>query len=167
MAQNLTEKDFETLSWHDNIVYGLRFDVGDSSQGDWRSDLVLDIDHIVEWICGTGGLPSVPLREAGVAQFRVAPASLIFHHVTDLDIGLNFGDSGHRTAMNEPSIDAITRQRIKDQKICLDRPYYRWRIAFNLPPGGEIGFGASGFSMELRADPVLTDEQRLSPADRA
>ena len=69
--------------------------------------------------------------------------------------------------MNEPSIDAITRQRIKDQKICLDRPYYRWRIAFNLPPGGEIGFGASGFSMELRADPVLTDEQRLSPADRA
>lgn len=28
MAQNLTEKDFATLSWHDNIVYGLRFDVG-------------------------------------------------------------------------------------------------------------------------------------------
>ena len=157
MAHNLTEKDFETTSWHDNIVYGLRFDVGDSFRNDWRSDLVLDIDHIVEWICGT----------AGGAQFRVAPASLIFHDVTDLKLAVDFGDSGHRTAMNELSIDAITRERIEDQKICLDRPYYRWRIAFNLPRGGEIGFGASGFSMELRADPVLTGEQRLAAADRA
>lgn len=33
--------------------------------------------------------------------------------------------------------------------------------------GGEISFGASGFSQALRAEPVLTDEQRLSPADRA
>ncbi len=64
MAQNLTEKDFETLSWHDNIVYGLRFDVGDIGRDDWRSELILDIDHIVEWICGTGG---------GGAQFHVAP----------------------------------------------------------------------------------------------
>ncbi len=157
MAQNLEEKDFETISWHDNIVYGLRIDVGDRSQGDWRSDLVLDIDHIVEWICGTDG----------GAQFRVAPASLTFHDVTDLDIGLTFGDGGDQTSMNEPSIDAITRERIKDQKICLDRPYYLWRIAFNLPRGGEISFGASGFSMDLRAEPVLTDEQRLSAADRA
>ena len=36
---------------------------GDPDDGDWTSDLVRDIDFIVEWICGTGG----------GGQFRVAP----------------------------------------------------------------------------------------------
>jgi hypothetical protein len=156
MEHRRSEVDFDHLSWHDNALYGVRFDVGDSDRADWHSDLVLDIDHIVEWICGV----------AGRAQFRVAPATLTFHHATDLRIAIDWGDSGGRTALHELSINSITRERIQDQKICLDRPYYRWRIELNWPQGGEITFGASGFTQVLRAEPVLLDEQKLSPLDR-
>ncbi len=157
MEPTATETDFEDLSWHDNLVYGLRLDVGDPDRGTWHSNLVLDIDHIVEWVCG---------GERGV-RFRVAPATLTFHDATDLRIAVDLGGRGGQIALNELSIAGITRAPVADQKICLDRPYYRWRIALNLPEGGEIAFGASGFTQVLRAAPVLLDEQRLAAADRA
>ena len=151
-----TGDDFARLSWHDNTVYGLRLEIGDPERGDWRSNLVLDIDHIVEWICGS----------AGSARFRVAPATLSFHHATDLRIAVDCGDSGGQVALHALCIDTVARERIVDQKICLDRPYYRWRIAFNWPRGGEIRFAASDFTLALRAEPVLQDQQQLSPLDR-
>lgn len=156
MRPPTTDADFARLSWHDDTLYGLRLEVGDVARDDWRSELVLDLDHIVEWVCGADRS----------ARFRVAPATLTFHDVTDLRVALDWGHSGHRTALSEPQIDRITRAAVADQKICLDRPYYRWRIAFNWPRGGEIGFGASGFSQTLRTAPALLDQQRLPPADR-
>ncbi len=158
MDQTADGSDFDRMTWHDNLIYGLRLDVGDSDRGDWRSDLVLDIDHIAEWICGPGD---------DEARFRVAPATLTFHDVTDLVIVVDCGDSGGRTGLNELSIQAITRERIRDQKVCLDRPYYRWRMALNLPAGGRIEFAASDFTQVLRAEPVERQQPRLSPADRA
>lgn len=156
MAQPASSSDFDDLCWHDNALYGLRVNVGDRERGDWRSDLVLDIDHIVAW-----------LRDADAQiRFRVAPATLTFHDVTDLKIAIDCGDSGGQIALNALSIDAIARERLRDQRICLDRPYYRWRIALNLPQGGAITFGASGFTQILRAEPVVQDQQQLSPAER-
>jgi len=156
MAQPASNPDFDDRSWHDNAVYGLRLDLGDCGRGDWHADLVLDIDHIVEWLCGEG-------RQI---RFRVAQATLTFHDVTDLQIAIDCGDSGGRTALRPLSIDGISRKRIEDQKICLDRPYYRWRITLNDPQGGAITFGASGFTQVLRAAPVLLDQQQLPPANR-
>ncbi|MHA1151995.1 MAG: hypothetical protein ACTSQ7_04895 [Alphaproteobacteria bacterium] len=147
---------FEELSWHDDTLYGLRFDVGDSFQGDWRADLVLDIDHIVEWICGTDG----------GAQFRVAPATLVFHGATDLKIAIDWGDSGDRTALHEISIDGIAREPVPDQEGYPPRQHYRWRIALNWPQGGAISFGARGFTQTLRAEPLLLDQQRLPAGPR-
>ena len=157
MDRPLTEADFDRLSWHDNTVYGVRLDIGDPDRGDWHANLVVDLDYIVEWLCDG----------AGRCRFRVAPATLSFHDATDLRIAIDCGDSGGRIALHGLSIDRIERDRITDQKICLDRPYWRWRVAFNWPQGGEISFGASGFTQTLRAAPVLLDDQRLSPADRA
>ncbi len=148
--------NFADVSWHDNTLYGLRFDVGDPEAGAWHSDLVLDIDHIVEWVRGA---------EGGV-MFRVAPATLLFHDVTDLKIGIDWGDSGHRTALHPASIDRVTRASVANQQICLDRPYYHWQITLNWPRGGEISFGASDFSQHLRAAPVLQAQQQLT-GDRA
>jgi hypothetical protein len=156
VAQPVSSPGLDGLSWHDNALYGVRLDIGDCARGDWHADLVLDIDHIVEWLCGEG-------RQI---RFRVAPATLTFHHVTDLQIAIDCGDSGGRTALHALSIDAITRERILDQKTCFDRPYYRWRIGLNLPAAGALSFGASGFTQVLRAEPVLLDQQQLSPADR-
>ena len=156
MSDDASRSDFESLSWHDNTLYGLRLDVGDSFRGDWHADLVLDIDHIVEWVRG----------EAGRVQFRVAPATLTFHGVTDLRIAIDWGDSGDRTALHEISIDGITREPVPDQPGYPAREHYRWRIALNWPKGGAIGFGAKGFTQTLRTQPVLLDEQRLNAAER-
>jgi len=99
VAQPSSSPGLDDRSWHDNALYGVRLDVGDCARGDWHADLVLDIDHIVEWLCGEG-------RQV---RFRVAPATLTFHHVTDLRIAIDCGDSGGGIALHPLSIDRITR----------------------------------------------------------
>lgn len=71
-----TNADFERLSWHDNHVHGLRIVEGEHGSG----ELVLDIDHIVEW------LPPVE----GSCRFLLAPATLTFHEVYDLRIEIDY-----------------------------------------------------------------------------
>jgi hypothetical protein len=144
----------DEASWHDNLVYALLFNVGDVAKGDRRSELVLDIDHIVEWICGTNG----------GARFRIAPATLTFHDVTDLRVSFDFGGSGHRQTLNELSIAAISQEPVPTPSVA--QPYGRWRIELNLPRGGEITFGASGYTQTFRAEPVLLDDQRLPARGR-
>jgi hypothetical protein len=108
-----TEADFERLSWHDCHLWRLDVGAGDPDEGDWTSDLLLGIDFIVEWLCGVGGR----------AQFRIAPATLVFHGVTDPRIAIDWGDSGSRTAIHPVSIDRIERVPVTGQKVYLDRPY--------------------------------------------
>ena len=151
-----TEADFERLSWHDSHIWAVALRAGNPDDGDWTSDLVLDIDFIVEWVCGVGG----------GGRFRVAPATLVFHGVTDPKIDIDWGRSGFQVALHPVSIGSVEREPIQDQNVHLDRPYYRWRIRLNWPDGGEIAFGAVGFTQSLRAEPVLTDNQCLSLRER-
>ena len=151
MPTQQTNDDFPNLSWHDNHIYGIHFAI----QG-WDAGLVFDIDYIVEWVCGVDG----------GAQFQVVPATLRFHNVTDLKLDIDWGDSGFQVALHEVSIDQIKRERITNQKICLDRPYYRWTIETNFPRPGSITFGADNFTQTLRADPVTQDEQKLARESR-
>jgi hypothetical protein len=156
MSSDSDESEPLEPSWHDNSVYGFQLVLGDHERGDWRSELMLDIDHIVEWVCAPGGRP----------RFRIAPATLVFHDVTDLQIAIDCGDTSGQVALHALSIDRVARARIRDQKVCFDRPYYRWRIELNWPKGGSIVFAASGFTQTLRAEPVLQDEQQLPAAMR-
>ncbi len=157
MPASYTESDFERLSWHDCHIWGIELRAGDPGEGDWTSDLALDIDFIVDWLCGVGG----------GGQFRVAPATLVFHGVTDLRINVDWGASGFQASLHEASIDRIEREPVREQKVYLDRPYYRWRIRLNWPESGEIAFGAVGFTQMLRAEAVLKDQQRLSFRERS
>jgi hypothetical protein len=156
VAVAYTESDFDRLSWHDCHVWRLELRAGDPETNDWTSDLVLDLDFIAEWLCEVGG----------GARFRVAPATLVFHGVTDLRIGIDWGSTGFQCALHEVSIDRIERAPIQDQKVFLDRPYYRWIIRLNWPSSGEIAFGAVGFTLTLRGEPVLIDKQSLSRLER-
>ncbi len=157
MKPTHTESDFDELSWHDNSIHGVEFRIGDHDIEDWTSDLVFDIDFIVEWVCGVDRHP----------KFKVAPATLSFHDVTDLNMNVKSLDNGFQVSIRNFSIDKIERERIKNQKICLDRPYYRWRILLCDPPDGEISFGASGFTQQLRRAPILSDAQTLPHHKRA
>ena len=145
-----SEADFDDLSWHDNHIHSIHFDCHD-----FESRLRLEIDHIVEW--------TKPNPEE--FAFWVAPASLVFDHVTDLRIDIEFDSSGYQVVIHQVSIHQISRELVPVQKICLDRPYYIWTIETNWP-AGEISFGASGFSQVLRANPILTGEQQLSTHER-
>jgi hypothetical protein len=156
MSDLVSDSDFDRLSWHDCHVWGLSIGAGDPDAGDWTSDLTLDLDFIVEWICGVDKS----------FQFRVAPATLTFHGVTDLRIGIEWGEGAHQVAIHPMSIDRIERERVGQQRVFLDRLYYRWRIVLNWPAGAEIAFGAVGFPQQLRAEPVLSARQHLSRHER-
>jgi hypothetical protein len=157
MSDLVTDSDFDGLSWHDCHLWGLSIGAGDPDRGDWTSDLIIDLDFIVEWVCGVDK----------TFQFRVAPATLTFHGVTDLRIGVECGDSALQAAIHPMSIDRIAREQVEHQKVFLDRRYYRWRILFNWPAGGEIAFGAVGFTQRLRAAPLISPRQQLSRHQRA
>jgi len=150
LKQTFTHADFDQISWHDNEINGFEFRVGDPDKDDWTSDLLLDIDHIVEWV-----------RKEDKFQFLIAPATLVFHGVTDLRVDIDSGQVGYQVALPLPSIAEIEREPIADQKVYLDRPYYRWYIRLNGTPDGEITFGAYGFTQTLRREPVLCQQQRL------
>ena len=153
---SLTDADFDDVSWHDCHVWGVSVGAGDPDTSDWTSDLALDLDFIVEWICGVNQ----------TFQFRVAPATLVFHGVTDPRIGVSWGEGGLQAAIHPISIDRIVREPLEQQKVFHDRPYYRWTIRSNWPAGGEITFGATGFTQRLRSEPVLSPRQHLSRHER-
>lgn len=151
MPNTFTEADFDTLSWHDDEIHAFELRVGNPDRDAWTSDLVLDLDHIVEW---------VP-QEGGGMRFRVAPATLVFHGATDLRIDVDCNTTGLQASLALPSIAAIEREPITDQRVYLDRSYYRWRIRLNGTPSGEIAFGAVGFTQTLRGEPVVSEQPRL------
>ncbi len=151
-----TDADFDRLSWHDCHIWAVELHAGNPDDKDWTSDLVLDIDFIVDWIRTVDG----------GGRFRVSPATLVFHGVTDLKIDIDWGRSGFQAALHPASIDHVQRELIRDQKVYLDRPYYRWRIRLNWPGSSEIAFGAVGFTQSLRSEAILTEQQCLSLKER-
>ena len=151
-AGQATDADFDRLSWHDNVIHGFRISLPEPELGDWRSDLILDIDYIVEWLCG----------DPQDVRFRVAPADLVFHDVGDLKIGLEY-PSG---MLSEISINTIHRMPAKPAH---DRgpPSYDWRIEVHAPPRAALSFRASGFTQTLRGEPLTLPQQSLTRAQRA
>jgi hypothetical protein len=87
--------------------------------------------------------------------------------VTDPKIDIDWGRSGLQVSLHPASIDSIERELLRNQKVYLDRPYYRWSIRLNWPESSEIAFGAVGFTQTLRAEPVLSDKQSLSRSERS
>jgi len=143
-------------SFHDNLIHGLHLRPAEPESGDWRHELWLDIDHIAEWVCGADG----------GAAFRVAPATLVFHDVTALKVAADFAASGRQDTINALSIDSVTRTPARLESAIGAVECYRWRVALNDPPGGEISFGASRYTLTHRAAPVLQDQQSLPGSAR-
>ena len=156
MGDVWTETDFDRMSWHDCHVWGLEFRTGNPDDDDWTSDVVLGIDYIVEWLCGVDRS----------ARFRVAPARLVFHGVTDLSVAVDWGRSGFQIAPTEVFINRLARAAVADQKVYLDRPYYHWVLEFSALTKGSIEFGAVGFTQTLLAEPIVSDRQYLTLRER-
>src|SRR6478735_3587316 len=142
-----TDDDFERMSWHGCRIWKLEIAAG---LVDGQEDLVLVLDLVVDALCGFD-------REA---LFKLAPAALTFHAVTDLKIGVDYGDSGHRLPLQPMSIAEITRSPTKDPS------YQSWRVRVGWPRDGEIAFGAAGFDQVLLAAPIISATNFLTGAQR-
>jgi hypothetical protein len=141
--RSYTHEDFDRLTFHDNLLRGvaIRCDLG-------RSDLVLDIDYIDEWI--------TPCTKP---SWKVASADLTFHGVTGLDLSMNWDDAKYHTSRAGEWILGLTREPVAEQLVYLDRPYYVWRFSFALH--SRLSFGAYGFTLKLRQEPIEWEEQSL------
>ncbi len=127
-------------------------------ESNYVSDLMLDIDYICEWIC----------KEDKTCKFKVSPADLVFHGITDMKIDIDWGDSGFQSCIEGgiPILE-ITREQIQNQKVHLDKPYYKWLIKLTFQAKDSfISFGATGFTQTLRKEPILINEQALTLKQR-
>ena len=143
-----TNENFDAISLHDSKVHGVQFCIDVAK---FQSDIVFDIDYIVESACDSG------------FQFMVAPAELRFHNVTDLNLSINWGESGFQNSVSGPFIielarePAETKMRVKN--------YYLWKIVCNNEKYN-ISLGASDFTLTLLSDPVASSEQYLDIEER-
>jgi len=141
--RNFTEQDFDNLSFHDNLLRGVRF----GSRSD-ESDLVLDIDYIAEWICSNGA-----------CEWLIAAADLTFHGVTGLKLSIDSHDVAFQVVSVGDWILDVERSPVVPQLVHLDRPYWRWQFTFAMDT--QLSFGAYGFTLQLRQEPIRHDEQCL------
>jgi len=140
-----TEADFDVMSWHDCQVNSIALD----QDGPWQSDLVLELDFIVEWIC----------RKDKTCGFRVAPALLRFTDVDNLrvDVALKYKDPLEIHWVDRAALPGTAYRA------------YHWVIKLQSYPGSRenlIEFDAAGFTQELTGRPVETEMQNLTAAQR-
>ena len=141
-----TDADFDSMGWHDCTIHALGVD----QDGECQSDLVLDLDYIVEWI-------ETP---KGSFRFRVAPAILRFPGVDKLHVQtlLAFGEG--------LEIDSIDRVPCEDETF---PDHYHWTIGMHTywnDDRNRIEFDATGFVQALTGPPVVTYDQCLTPRKR-
>jgi hypothetical protein len=135
-----TEKDFDTMGWHDSFVYGISF--GENFQ------LLFDIDYIFKWVL-TGE----------IYHFWVSPCTLVFENVWNLKFDLEFSGI-------ELEIDDITREPPRRPKnadhigrdIEMD-----WFIEMQQ---GTISFRSIGYKQYVRQLPRYLSTQTIERIER-
>jgi hypothetical protein len=132
-----TEKDFDTMQWHDCKIYAIAFD-------EKKDELLFDIDYILEWI--------EPENNEPYFKFRVAPATLIFRNVYDVNLRL-------QSLMVQ--IEGISREnpvRPKNANAIGEDVEYDWSIETT---SGHINFKSVGYRQVLQSQPKIQDHQQI------
>ncbi|MEX0346709.1 MAG: hypothetical protein AB3N20_17425 [Rhizobiaceae bacterium] len=134
-------------SFHDDSIYAIRLISPEPDQDDWRSELILDIDHILEWIRG----------DDGRFRFRLVQADLCFVDVSDLKISFGYRD----TSITPLPIDRIVRSQeavVTRQNGFQD---FQWEIVLNDQANGALNFRSTGFRLEETGDRIDSDQQQI------
>jgi hypothetical protein len=136
------------MHWHDNAIHAFRIREGEDG---CSGELILDIDFILEWLA--------PVEHS--FNFRIAPADLTFHEVTDLVVSIDYASA---TAATQP----MTIHEIRREAISYPNGHrsFKWNIEINWPPKGLISFQSIGFTQSLRMEPVVSGAQYLQAAER-
>ncbi|MFZ2726503.1 MAG: hypothetical protein WAX77_09655 [Methylococcaceae bacterium] len=141
----------DEYQFHDNFVHGIYFDI---NPGGIKSELHLDIDHIIQW-------SSCSENEV----FIISKAILKFYDVTDLSINIEWDKTGYTSSVSGSCIiDCIKSEKIKTS---LRFPaYYKCEILTH-DESSKISFGASGMCVEIKGKPVkVINRQYLMENER-
>ncbi|NUS29966.1 MAG: hypothetical protein HOV70_19440 [Streptomyces sp.] len=140
-----SDADFERMGWHDVTIHGLFVERTDAV----LPRLLFDLDYVVRWVH-----PTPPETHF---SFWVAPATLVFEDVWDLEGNLDF--SG---LFLDLEIDALHRLPPKD-----DRPAWSevplWHIEGH---AFDLRFRADGFRQFIRQPPRHARRLVLGHAER-
>jgi hypothetical protein len=145
----LITDNFESHNWHDNAIHGIQIE---QNENGCDGSLILDIDYIAEW-CS---------EENEAYSFKVAPADLIFHEVTDLVISIDYAIAS--AALQPMTIHEIQRNEYVYPNGQLA---FSWVIQINWPSYSFIKFTSCGFTQKLRKKPKSTGAQYLSKVERS
>ena len=140
LEKNLwTQEDFENMGWHDNKIHAMAFD-------NEKIELSFDIDYICKW---------EPKKKH--ILFWVAPATLIFTNVYDINISAYQPDL---TILDIERDSPVTPKNAAH----IEGPFeYDWIITTT---SGEITFKAVGFRQLIRATPIRIRNQNFSLTER-
>jgi hypothetical protein len=134
-----TESDFEIMGWHDSQIHALAFLPEDF-------EIIFDIDYIFQWVH--------PGLNETYFKFWIAPATLVFENVYDLEFDLESYNV-------ELEIDNIRREDAR-------RPHNAQYIGREIDwlwiiecQEGEIRFRSVGYKQFIRALPQLRKAQTL------
>lgn len=86
-----THEDFSMMTWHDCLLYGIRFE----------DEVIFDLDYILKWV----------LDDAKKTySYWVAPATLAFHKVNNLKIKIDID------YINGIEIESIKKEKINESE---------------------------------------------------
>lgn len=134
-----TENDFETMGWHDSMIYAITFNPD--------FEFIIDIDYIFKWVH--------PQEGETHFKFWVSPCTLVFENVYDLKINIEI------STPFELEIDDITRsnpQTPKNGDFINRDTEYDWTIETQQ---GSITFKSIGFKQFVRQKPVFSNSQQI------
>jgi hypothetical protein len=138
-----THADWERMGWHDATVHAM----GYASASEW--EFAFDIDYILAWVQPAPGQKHF--------TFWVAPATLIFEHVSDLRIDME--------PRGEISVQDLRCDDEQPLRPGFDGPASDWRWTLDCNEG-EISMRATVFRQIFRRPPVHRDHQKLALDDR-
>lgn len=133
-----TEADFEQMGWHDTRIHAIAF-LPDSLE------FALDIDYILQWIN--------PAENETYYKFWVAPATLVFENVYDLQIDLE-----PFAGVEIQGIHREDPQKPKNAEYIGRDTEWRWVIEAQ---EGEISLRSVGYKQYFRSDPIFGRQQSL------
>ena len=134
------------MSWHDCHINAIAFDQTEETQ----SDLVLTLDYIVEWLCGTDK----------TCSFRIAPAVFTIRGCRQSSHPLLYA------ASHQPlEIHSVERVVIPPK----DYKNFHWTVALQNYPElklNYIEFDATGYIQELTGKIIQSTSQHLTAEQR-
>jgi hypothetical protein len=133
------ETDFEIMGWHDSRIYAVAF-YSESFE------FALDIDYIFQWVH--------PPENETYFKFWVAPATLVFENVYDLEFNIEIGFG------EILEIADLERTQEKDFD---NKEIWQWILSTQQ---GEIKFKSSGYKQFIRKEAVFGHSQTIDTSVR-